>query len=100
MKILKFLWEILKCCGRWWNTNATKRWVLALDRLTIFLLIPAMYNSVAKVIYDRFDHFEGFVFFVGVALVFILLYTPGYMFPSSDQPVSPSADPSDVKKEP
>lgn len=72
----------------WWTQNATKRWLLTLDRLCIcymFTMIWMVARDVANSPSGDFGLLD--LALVGVFLMFIVLYTPAYMFPGSDASV-------------
>lgn len=79
---------VLKRIGSWWNRNATKRWLLALDRGCIcymFTMIWMVARDVASAPSGDFGLLD--LALVGILLMFVVLYTPPYMFPGSDAPV-------------
>lgn len=88
MKILKALWVQLARFGHWMNTNATKRWLLALDRFCICFLITMIYGGVREEIAKSGQYTVYDLALVGGILLFLVLYTPSYMFPSSHESVS------------
>lgn len=99
MKFMKALWGQMVCFGRWMNANATKRWLLALDRICTCFLITMIYDGIRGELVKS-DQLIGYDFvLVGVILLFLVLYTPSYMFPSSHEPVSRSI-PVDEKEKP
>ena len=87
MRFLKFCWSILKRFGRWWNRNATKRWLLALDRFSICYMFTVILVEMIDYAGTSVVLTEDVVALVCVAFLFIILYTPSYMYPNSSEPV-------------
>lgn len=79
----KFLKKIIS----WWNQNATKRWLLTLDRGCICYMFTMIWLGVKDVSGPCAEFTERDVALVGIMLLFVVLYTPAYMFPGSDAPV-------------
>ena len=77
----KFFKKILN----WWNQNATKRYVLTLDRLAICWLMTQCYESFLENGGIEGVELEVGLLFLTAMILFIVLYTPAYMFPDSDQ---------------
>ena len=78
---------VLKCIINWWNQNATKRWLLTLDRLCICYLFTNIWMVARDVTYASGEFGLLDLSLVGILLMFVVLYTPAYMFPGSDAPV-------------
>lgn len=87
MKILKFYWSLLMRFVRWWNTNATKRWLLALDRMSICYLFTVVFEGMKDAAGISEDPAWLALAWVAVVALFIILYTPSYMYPNSSEPV-------------
>lgn len=79
----KFLKKIIN----WWNQNATKRWLLALDRGCICYLFTMFMAVIKDVAGTSGDITEFDLAALGLLLLFVICYTPSYMFPGSDAPV-------------
>lgn len=78
---------VLKRIANWWNQNATKRWLLALDRGCICYMFTMFMAVVKDVAGTSGDITEFDVAALGLLLLFVTCYTPSYMFPGSDAPV-------------
>lgn len=88
MKFLKVVWGQMKRFGRWMNANATKRWLLVLDRICISFLITMIYGGLREEMAKSGQFTVYDLALVGSVLLFLVLYTPSYMFPSSHESVS------------
>lgn len=92
MKIMKAIWGQMVRFGRWMNANATKRWLLALDRICTTFLITMIYDGVRGELTKGDQLIVYDLVLVGVILLFLVLYTPSYMYPSSHEPVGIAVD--------
>ena len=80
--------RMLKKVCNWWNQNATKRWLLTLDRLCLCWIADLGFESFKEAggLAGEGVTQADIIFFAAV-LLFLILYTPSYMFPDSDSPV-------------
>lgn len=79
--------RMLKKVFSWWNQNATKRWLLTLDRLCICWLISQCYESFIESGGISGVELEVGLLFLTAMILFVILYTPSHMFPQSDEEV-------------
>lgn len=71
----------------YWKQNATKRWLLALDRFAIVALAFIGFQSAIEQNLELVADSTAMCFFLGALILFIILYTPSYMFPTADEEV-------------
>lgn len=70
------------CC--WLNRNATKRYLLTLDRLCTMYLFSLVFSCLVYVNPDRYGNQEALLYFVGAMMLYLTAYTPAYMFSGSN----------------
>lgn len=97
MKFLRFVCRGIKAALRWWDTNASKRWLLALDRFCICWMFGFILTGLREIKGITGGECSDVDFLVVAALLmFLVLYVPSYMFPAANSPVRDSMDPDDA----
>ena len=70
----------------WLDSIASKRFVLVLDRLTVGWFFTVIIASLSD--HVPAEDLNGYyIFGVGLFLLFLVLYTPSYMYPGSFDPI-------------
>lgn len=76
----------------WFNENATKRFMLLLDRICYCWLFTCVFSDLVAVNPERYFNLEAVIIGMGSLFFFLCCYTPSYMFPGSNSPVGNDGD--------